>query len=500
MLPLLLHELLADEQCECSRGFRVSDGEQTLNKQDIQARGEAIAQALLERGPAPGRPVLVSASSDALVACAVAATSKVGAAAVPVPHGVLSARVEGAIRHLEPKVLLHTDLDGRLRALAEEMGMHLIDMRSLPSSARAFSPEHPGIDLDIALGMLTSGTTSSRAKAVAMPHHAIIGVCEAIARYLSVSVTDTILMLPPPSFDYGLYQLFVAALRGAHVIIPPARARRFPEDLWRVLQERQVTVLPLTPATARQHVGTWHRTKEPMRSVRIVSFTGSSFPEELAGPLADMFPNATVVPMYGITEAKRCTYLPARHYPSKLPSIGIPIPNCRIRVVDEDGDEVDSNCSGEFEVESRSVMAGYLGEPELSTIRLVERGGTKRLMTGDMGYRDSDGFLFWIGRADDIVKVADRRISLREIEHAIVGAADVADAAVIQVEDFSLAAFVVTKSDRATEASVRAAAADKLGDSALVPRRMLIIESMPLTPNGKVDYESLRRRMQEDMA
>jgi len=501
MLPLLLHELLGDEQCECSSGYRVSDADRTLTRHDLHSRSAAIAQALVEQLAAPGRPVLVSASSDALLASAIAATSMIGAPAVPVPHGVVSARVEGAIRHLDPCAILHTDLDHRLLALSEELGIRRIDMLSLPNSAHALPIAHRSIDLDIALGMLTSGTTSSRAKTVGMPHHAIIGVCEAIARYLQVSEKDTIVMLPPPSFDYGLYQLFIAALRGAHVVIPTPAARRFPGDLWTLLEARQVTVLPLTPATARHHVGTWWRTSQEIRSVRVISFTGSSFPEELIGPLSDLFPNATVVPMYGITEAKRCTYLPSEDYPAKLPSVGIPIPNCRMRVVDENGNEVGANVPGEFEVESRSVMTGYLGDPELSSIRIIERAGTKRLLTGDIGYRDSCGFLFWTGRVDDIVKVADRRISLKEIEHAIVRVAGIANVAVVQLEDSSLAAFVVANSGSVTEASVRIGAAEVLGDPALVPRYISFIELMPLTTNGKVDYEllkGLRRSAQND--
>lgn len=496
MLPLLLHELLSDERCACSDSFCVSDARKTLHKQEIRKRSAALIGAILRGGSAFKKPILVSSATDALVVCGLSAISEVGAIAVPVPSGTVSARVEQAIRRLMPHSILYSDFDPSLSALCEELGVQAISMASATDSEPGSTTTSEGIDLDIALGMLTSGTSGKGAKAVAMPHHAVIGVCEAIARYLKILANDKIVMLPPPSFDYGLYQLFIAGLRGAHVIVPSGTARRFPSELRELIETHEATVLPLTPATARLNVPVWSRSQRPMPSIRIVSFTGSAFPQELAQPLATLFPNAVIVPMYGITEAKRCTYLPRSDYPVRLPSIGIPIPNCRIRVVSDAGVDAEVGEHGELEVESRSVMAGYLGDPESSSIRVVEKFGTRRLMTGDIGYRDSDGFLFWVGRADDIVKIGDRRISMKEIEAAILGMAGVTNAAVIQLSDLSLAAFFVSESGSA-DAEVRGLLAGALGDVALVPKRLRKIATMPITSNGKIDYEALRAQVVE---
>jgi acyl-coenzyme A synthetase/AMP-(fatty) acid ligase len=494
MLPLFLHELLSDQNCSCSAGFVVADASKELSKDAIRKESLSIAAALSRFGVGHHHLVAVFLPEHASLASAISAVSLVGATAIPLSESIGSNRIKESLRFLGPSAVVHGGATKELSALIAEFAWPAVDVRELAQVEHETRTPTDLIDLDNGLAMLTSGTTAGRAKAVGMAHHSVLGVCEAIARYLEITAQDRILMFSPASFDYGLYQLFIAALRGARVDIPTNAARRFPGDLAKFIVERGITVLPLTPASSRQLVPVWQRA--PLHGVRLVTFTGSPFPSELVEVFSATFPGARIVPMYGITEAKRCSYLPDEAYPGMLPSVGIPIPNSRIRVLDDEGNEVPPGRIGEFEIESRSVMNGYIGEPDAATGCRLRGPGRRHLLTGDFGYRNEQGYLFWTGRGDDIVKVADKRISIKEIEAALRTARGVRDVAVLlDPKTGFLTAFVVSSEPAPDIEGLKKSAVAVLGEVSLVPKTIVFLDALPLTVNGKVDYHRLRENV-----
>jgi len=353
------------------------------------------------------------------------------------------------------------------------------------------------IDLDPALVMMTSGTSRGKPRGVKMPHNAVIAACESIARYLEISSTDRILMTSPISFDYGLYQLFIAALRGAYLILPSEEQRRYVSSLFEYIELQRITVLPLVPTFARITVPIWRRLNRSSPRVRVITFTGGPFPAEMVDDLKTVFPNAQVFPMYGITEAKRVSYLEPNRVALKPNSIGRPIPNCRVRILAPTGYEAKPGELGEINVEARTVMSGYYQDLDATADRIgINQDGYRFLKTGDLGYRDADGDLFWVMRNDDIVKVDDVRVSTKEVEaliRRISGVADVAVSPIVLNSRLQLGACIVSNDDKVTAQMLSQAIERIVGARAMIPVRLVLLDSLPLSEHGKTDYEEVKK-------
>ena len=207
--------------------------------------------------------------------------------------------------------------------------------------------------------------------------------------------------------------------------------------------------------------------------------------------------------MYGLTECKRVSYLPPEELDRRPESVGKAIPNCEVRIIDEDGQPVRPGEVGELIVRGANVMQGYWDMPE-ETAKVYKSGrypGEVWLYSGDLFRMDEQGFLYFVGRRDNMIKSRGNKVSPREIEDVLYRLPDVLEAAVRGEPDpvlgQAIVAYVSLKAGSAlNERDVLRHCARHLED-ALVPQRVQILASLPKTPSGKITVSGLSRSCAE---
>ena len=230
-------------------------------------------------------------------------------------------------------------------------------------------------------------------------------------------------------------------------------------------------------------------------------------PQDVLAALRKMLPTTNVFLMYGLTEAFRSTYLPPSELDRRPTSMGKAIPDTEIILVDSDGRRCGPGETGELVHRGPTVSMGYWGQPELTAERLRpnpfvprELGNDEKVCySGDLVRMDEDGFLYFVGRRDNMIKSSGFRISPTEVEEVLFQSGRVQMAAVIGVPDAvlgqTITAFVVpAEGNSLDEEALRSHCAEKMPPY-MTPKVFEILERMPRTSSGKVDYPALRRRV-----
>lgn len=351
------------------------------------------------------------------------------------------------------------------------------------------------IDVDLAAIIYTSGSTG-RPKGVMLTHLNMISAANSITAYLENTADDIILNVLPLSFDYGLYQLLMAFKIGGTLVLE--RGFVYPFQVVETIIRESVTGLPLVPTIAVLLLQMDLR-KYQFPALRYITNTAAALPPAHIANLRSMFPAAKLFSMYGLTECKRVSYLPPDQLDARPASVGRGMPNEEVFIVGEAGVRVAPGETGELVVRGSNVMKGYWNLPE-ETAKVLKPGpvpGEMMLYTGDLFRADSEGYLYFVARKDDIIKSRGEKVSPREIENVLCAMPEILEAAVIGVADAvlgeAIVAFVVPR-DRITTTArevLRHCAAHM--EEFLVPQRVHILASLPKSPNGKVDKHELAR-------
>ncbi len=229
---------------------------------------------------------------------------------------------------------------------------------------------------------------------------------------------DRVLSVVPVAFDYGFYQVLFALYAGCAIRV--AGNVTLPRATVDELRRGEYSVLPVTPAFARALVASMGPGEAPCRSMRLITSTGSPMLAPLQARLRAVFPQATILPMYGLTECKRVSIATpdlATHEPS---SVGYPLPGTEVEIVGPDHEVLGPNSIGEAVVRGPHVAHGYYGAVEQGRSLRQEAPGRWVLHTGDAMWRSEDGALHHHGRLDrDIVKLRDERVSIIQIEEVV---------------------------------------------------------------------------------
>jgi acyl-CoA synthetase (AMP-forming)/AMP-acid ligase II len=234
-----------------------------------------------------------------------------------------------------------------------------------------------------------------------------------------------------------------------------------------------------------------------LSTIRMVTNTAAALPPAHIDRLVKLFPQARIFSMYGLTECTRVSYLDPDRLSDKITSVGKAMPNTETYIVSPDGRRLPAGEVGELVVRGASVMRGYWGKPE-ETAKVLREGeipGEIVLHTGDQFRADDEGFLYFVGRGDDVFKSKGEKISPKEIEHVLYEIEAVAEAAVVGVPDeidgMAVKAVVAPRAGASlTEADVRKHCRARL-ESYMVPRHVEIRESLPKTDSGKIRKAAL---------
>ncbi len=351
------------------------------------------------------------------------------------------------------------------------------------------------IDVDLAAIIYTSGSTG-KPKGVMSTHQNIYSAASSIIEYLENRESDVILNCLPLAFDYGLYQLLMTFLFGGTLVLE--RSFVYPAKVVQLLEKESVTGFPIVPTMAAMLLQMESLKALDFSALRYITNTAAALPVAHIKGLQELFPHVKIYSMYGLTECKRVSYLPPEELKRRPESVGIPIPNEEVYILNRNGEEVRPGEVGELVVRGANVMQGYWNAPE-ETAKVFRRGrypGEVLLFTGDLFTRDEDGYLYFIARKDDLIKTKGERVSPREIEEVLSELQGVAEVAVIGVEDELLGqaikAYIVPAAGaELSESSVKRHCMDNL-EPFMVPKYVVFCPELPKTAAGKVDKRSLK--------
>ena len=373
----------------------------------------------------------------------------------------------------------------------------IIDIPSLlEANPNTGAPPKTCIDVDLAALIYTSGSTG-RPKGVMLTHLNIVSAATSITTYLENTSEDIILNLLPLAFDYGLYQVLMAFKVGATIVLE--RSFTYPYKIVELLISEKVTGFPIVP-TMSAVLLQMDLSRFSFPALRYISNTAAALPTDHIQRLRQAFPSAKLYSMYGLTECKRVSYLPPDQLDIRPTSVGRGMPNEEVFIVDETGRKVGPGTIGELVVRGSNVMKGYWELPE-ETDRMLKPGaipGEMVLYTGDLFKMDDEGYLYFVGRKDDIIKTRGEKVSPREVEDVLHSIPGVAEAAVIGIPDEVLgeairAVVALRDGSKLDERDVMRYCAGRLEDF-MVPKSVVFLSSLPKTSSGKVSRREVAAR------
>jgi acyl-CoA ligase (AMP-forming) (exosortase A-associated) len=327
---------------------------------------------------------------------------------------------------------------------------------------------------------------------------------ESVSQYLENEEDDRILVALPLSFDAGFSQLTTGFTAGAHVIL---LNYLLPGDVVRLCAKHRVTGLTCVPPLWLQLADqTWP--PEVTEHMRYFANTGGRMSKATLDRLRAIFPQAKPYLMYGLTEAFRSTYLDPAQVDRRPDSIGKAIPNAEILVVREDGSECDPGEQGELVHRGALVAMGYWNDPERTAERFKPAPSRDdaicstetAVFSGDLVRRDEEGFLYFVGRKDEMIKTSGYRVSPTEIEEVAYGTGLVGDAVALGVDDERLGqniVLAVSPANGRLEPDELLAELRRLLPLYMVPKQVVVRSSLPRSPNNKFDRNLLRLELAE---
>jgi long-chain acyl-CoA synthetase len=355
------------------------------------------------------------------------------------------------------------------------------------------------IDIDLAALIYTSATTGDP-KGVMCTHHNMISAARSIIQYLGNRENDIILDALPLSFDYGLYQVLMAVMFGGTVVLESSFM--YLHTILRRLAEEKVTGFPLVPTMVAMLLKLSDLSGYDLSHLRYLTNTGAALPVQHIRRLRQLLPHVTIFSMFGLTECKRVGYLDPSELDRRPGSVGKAMPNCEVLVAGENGDEVEPGEVGELLVRGSNVMQGYWHDPEM-TAKVYRPGpypASRWLRSGDDFRGDKDGFLYFLGRRDDMIKTRGERVSPKEVENVICELEEVAEVAALGVPDEVLGqaikVFIVSRTAELDERTVLRHCANRL-ESFMVPKFVTFVEALPRTAHGKIDKRQLQAGVPE---
>jgi acyl-CoA ligase (AMP-forming) (exosortase A-associated) len=521
-MDFLFHHMLRSSVSRLPGKEALVQGERRLSYAEVGDRVAGLAASLrdlgLERGERVG--IYLDASIEQVIS--IFGISQAGGVFVPantvlfpdqVAHIARNCGISALITSSSRLATLLAVLDGlptlRFLVIVEDGGdpvetnLPVHDFDALTKAPPNNALQDRGIEKDLAAILYTSGSTG-KPKGVMLSHANIIAGATIVSTYLGITESDRILAVLPFSFDAGLNQLTTSFQQGATlVLINFVFARQIVDAL---VKERITGLagVPTVWSLLAQPNSTLQKNTPPV--LRYITNTGGAMPQNVLSVLRQALPNTKVVLMYGLTEAFRSTYLPPEELDKRPTSMGKAIPDTEILVLNEHGKRCKPGEPGELVHRGPTVSMGYWGNRE-ATDRVLkpnpllapQLGDVEKVCySGDVVKMDEDGFLYFIGRRDAMIKSSGIRISPTEVEDVVFQSGRVRHAAAIGVPDEMLGQvvkiFVVPRDGEGVDTELVMSFCDERMPRHMVPKFIEVLEELPKTSSGKIDYPSLRRR------
>lgn len=476
-------------------------GAASLNYRDLSGRIRAAAAGLDNMSASKHVVVKIPKSIDAIVAMlAIMATGRIY---VPVDPEAPAKREQLILDRIEsvqghPATVISDQPSGATGG-GEIRLTDVMQPTSHDSHRSPLAPAHPD---DTAYVIFTSGSTGEP-KGVCVTHRNVMELLSSTVDLMDLNASDTWPLFHSLAFDFSIWEIFGPLCTGATLAIPTPGQIREPDQFVQFLEHEKITVLNQTPSAFRR-LSLALTDEGNLNAVRLVVFGGEALhPADLQSWTARTAGQARMVNMYGITEttvhvtAKEITQAEIDFEHRSV--IGTPLNHLETMVVDRYGRLCRDGIAGELLVTGTGVSSGYLGRPNLTAERFLPvrtaMATTTAYRTGDTAYSLPDGSLVYVGRIDQQVQLRGHRIELPEVEAALTACVDVGSAVVRLTEPEGKEPFLIC-----WYTSTRPAAADTAGlrdDLAkrvppyMIPARLIHVDRIPVTQNGKPDVERL---------
>jgi acyl-CoA ligase (AMP-forming) (exosortase A-associated) len=515
-MAYLLHQTLFETAAlHPEQSLLVHDKHGITSAAQFQQQVSHLAARLSALGLEPNDRVAVFLPKIPLCAYAFYAVSCAGGVFVPINPVLKPAQVEHILNDCDVRILITAP--ERLQHLADVLPAcrhlrHVIlsesgdvslsgalahSLWTPATSATDYQPPRR-VDNDMVAILYTSGSTG-RPKGVIISHRNIVDGARSVSEYLAIDATDRLLAVLPFSFDYGLNQLTSAVLKGATCVLFDYL---LPKDVIKALVRHRITGLGAVPPLWAQ-LAPLEWPAEVRSSLRYITNSGGAMPDGVLARLRDKLPATTPFLMYGLTEAFRSTYLPPDKLDERRGSMGKAIPNAEIMVVRPDGTPCVANEPGELVHRGALVALGYWNDVERTATRFKPAPGQPdgiplqemAVWSGDTVRMDEEGYLYFVGRSDGMIKTSGYRVSPEEIEEVVYAHGGVETVAALGLPhaDLGQAIALVIRAlpDHALlEADILAACRRSLAGY-MVPQRVIFRDDMPQNPNGKINRPQL---------
>jgi acyl-CoA ligase (AMP-forming) (exosortase A-associated) len=518
-MDYLIHHMLRASARRLSEKEALVHRERRLSYREVWEQVEALAAGLIESGLERGDRMGIYLEPSIAQTLSIFAISRASGVFVPVNGLLFPDQVRHIARDCGMRGLItsRSKVDTLRPVLGDIPSLRFLVIvedggrgeSGLP--ARGFEelsrpgpvpPHEPGIEKDLAAILYTSGSTG-KPKGVMLSHAQVMAGSAIVSTYLEITEKDRILALLPFSFDAGLNQVMTAFQQGATLVL---MTFVFAREIVQTLLQEHITGLAGVPTlwSLLSQPGS-SLARQPLPDLRYITNTGGAMPQTVLGALRGALPTTRVFLMYGLTEAFRSTYLPPEELDRRPTSIGKAIPNTEILVINDKGEHCGPGEIGELVHRGPTVSMGYWGAPDLTArvlrphpLKPPELGREELVCySGDYVTTDEEGFLYFVGRRDTMIKTSGFRVSPTEVEEILFQSGLVKGAAVIGVPDEvlgqSIKAFVSARDGDAVDTEALLEFCALKMPRHMVPKSIEVLPDLPKTTSGKVDYPALRR-------
>lgn len=519
---MLIHHLLEESAARYPDKIAVICDDVRETYAGLNAQSNRLAGWLIGQGVLPGDRVAILLENSLEYVVSYYGVLKAGGVAAPLGGDLKSDGLLRLLHKLDGKALITS---ARFETLVQSVVPDATSLTSLllvrptrswsglSPAAHAWhdavgsgtigsSTANPALSLDegsIGSIIFTSGSTG-QPKGVMLSHRNVVTNTSSICSYLELSSTDRQMVVLPFHYVMGKSLLNTHVAVGGSVVINNRFA--FPADVLQQMVQEDVTGFSGVPSTYAYllHRSPLRSYRDRLDSLRYCSQAGGHLAWQIKEELLGALPTHTrFFVMYGATEAAaRLSYVEPERLREKRDSIGIPIQGVLMRVVDEQGQELPVGEVGELVAEGANIMPGYWRDAEATAVALDACG----YHTGDLGYRDEDGYFFVIGRKDNQLKVGGHRLNPQEIEDALIETGLLMEVAVLGLPDpllgQRLAALAVPAGDDVVAAEILRRCAERLPRHKL-PGQIMLVRGLPKNTNGKVDRGRCRELLEKTL-
>ncbi|HKR48265.1 MAG TPA: non-ribosomal peptide synthetase [Pseudonocardiaceae bacterium] len=485
-------QLFEDRARERPDAPALTVSDRTLSYRQLNGHANALAEQLHQAGVGRGDFVPLVLRNGLELPLSMLALMKLAAPFVPLDDLHPAERLDGMIATVEPKVVLYSPASGTHTRWTPSLLVNVADLGECDSDD--FGP--PAGMNDIIYGFYTSGSTGLP-KCTVNIHRGLLNRFGYMTRRFSGRTDEVVLQNSRQAFDSSLWQLLWPLTIGSRVVIPDCTDILDLAATVELIRGHGVTMTDFVPSifnTLVEMLDAQPAMAADLVSLRRLLIGGEEINADAVQRFRRLLPDVQITNTYGPTEASiGSVFHDVTDADAESIPIGRPIDNTYAVVLDERAELVPPGTSGEIHIGGDCLGLGYLHDPEKTHAAFIpnpfpEIPGPRLYRTGDMGYVRSDGLLAFVGRRDHQVKIGGVRVELSEIEHAMLAHPQVRDAKVILSEQDGVRRLVafLTHDNYPSTAELRRHARELLLPS-LVPKQFVLLDSMPLTPNGKTD-------------